>query len=230
MMDEGRPAVRLGDVFAVAWRLTYRDYNLFFTIILLSGLFDAVVRLAAPDMGSRIAGHIFSVTGFMISIWGLIALIVAENARLHRRPISLIQAYGKARVSYLPYLMTFVVSTLIILGGILVLILPGLFFAVIFSLAGYAAVIEHKDWRQALTRSKELIQPLFWPVAGLMLVQACIPLAAEVLLAGWRQPEGEPNPTGVILRFLVSSAYMPYLVAIAVVLLHRLRDAKALNP
>ena len=68
-----------------------------------------------------------------------------------------------------PYFWVVFLKSIIILGGFLLFIIPGIIFSIWFSLAEYAFVFDDKKGMQALWRSKELVQGYWWPVFGRLL-------------------------------------------------------------
>ncbi|MBX4201099.1 hypothetical protein KW786_03145 [Candidatus Parcubacteria bacterium] len=68
------------------------------------------------------------------------------------------------------YFWAMLLKGLMVLGGFILLVVPGIIFSVWFLLAKYAFVVEGKKGLQASWRSKELVKGYWWPVVGRLLV------------------------------------------------------------
>lgn len=98
-----------------------------------------------------------------------IATVVVGKAVLGQ-PITLRQAATELRTLVLPLLgLTFLVA-LIVSIGLLALIVPGVWLAILFVLAAPALVLERCSIRQALTRSRDLVRHHWWRIFGMMLL------------------------------------------------------------
>jgi len=119
--------------------------------------------------------------------WPQVALLYAIKEREER--IGIKTAFTKSWPKIISYWW---VSTLIIfipLGGFLLLVIPGIIFAVWFSLALYILVSEERKGMDTLFRSKQLVKGNWWQVflrfliLGLIVIGIAFPIAlvAEVL-------------------------------------------------
>ncbi len=92
-------------------------------------------------------------------IWTTPALLYA-----FKEDIGVIEAYKKAWGILLPFLWVYVLVSAIVAGGFLLLIIPGIVFAVWFFSANMVVLFEGKTGFDALIRSRELVRGKFWPV------------------------------------------------------------------
>ena len=87
----------------------------------------------------------------------------------------------------LPLLLTYVLTTLAIFGGLILLIIPGIIFAVWFLLATEVTVFEGIDGPKALGRSKTLMRgasaSLLLLIIGYAITFLVIGIAGEIVLA-----------------------------------------------
>lgn len=65
-----------------------------------------------------------------------------------------------------PYLGVSILTAVLILLWSLLLIIPGIIFAVFYSLSIYVFFSENKKGMEAIKRSKQLVSGYFWPVLG----------------------------------------------------------------
>ncbi len=77
----------------------------------------------------------------------------------------------------LPCIVIYIWVVLIISGGILGLIIPGILFAIWFSISPFVLFCENLRGRNALVRSKNLIKGYWWPVFGRLFVLLLITVA-----------------------------------------------------
>jgi hypothetical protein len=66
----------------------------------------------------------------------------------------------------------------------LVLIVPGIIFAIFYSYAGMAFIVEGKEGYRALVYSKQIIKPAVWKFLGNMLAVSLLVFPAYILMSG----------------------------------------------
>jgi hypothetical protein len=86
------------------------------------------------------------------------------------RPVSLSEAWAKVRPRIWALIGAALLSLLIIVGGTLLLVLPGIYFYVAFSLATPALILENQPVTKALRRSWDLVKGTWWRVFGILLL------------------------------------------------------------
>jgi len=126
---------------------------LLFLIQKFSGLSPLIILLA----------FIFAV-GFYFVVWlhaSLITIVVNMDAEIRVK-----EAIKTGWKMVLPLLSVYIWSILIVGGGILFFIIPGILFVVWFSLSPFALFCENMRGRRALLRSKYLIKGYWWNVFG----------------------------------------------------------------
>jgi len=106
----------------------------------------------------------------IISLITGIGLIFAINNILEGSPADIKESYKTGFGKFFPYLWVIILVGLTVFGGLLLLIIPGIIFAVWFSLAGYVRIIEGIGSTGALKRSKQLVKGNWWYVLGAPLV------------------------------------------------------------
>lgn len=70
---------------------------------------------------------------------------------------------------------------LAVLGGLVLLIIPGIIFAVLFMFITFTLILENKRGFDALKRSSFLVKPYFWPLLLRLLVIFLINLGVEIV-------------------------------------------------
>lgn len=100
--------------------------------------------------------------------------------------ITIKQAFGKAWHKIPSYYWLSFLNGLIIIGGFMFFFIPGLLFAVWFSLATYVLIAEDKKGMNALFRSKQLVKGYWWKVSsrlGVILSVAMIIILPVALIS-----------------------------------------------
>ncbi|HEY4241902.1 MAG TPA: hypothetical protein VGM88_18905 [Kofleriaceae bacterium] len=106
---------------------------------------------------------------------------VVKELQGERATIGACLATGLRR--FLPVFGVAILMSLAILGGLLLLIIPGLIMATMFYVALPAAVIERPGLLGALKRSRELTAGYRWPIFGLMFLFALMQFVAGFIVA-----------------------------------------------
>ncbi|HVZ58155.1 MAG TPA: hypothetical protein VG935_00165 [Patescibacteria group bacterium] len=130
---------------------------------LLSLLFAAHWNIFAILFSSLIA--LVYLVGFMLLFsWSQASFVVV--IRDSKEAIGSRVAFQKARSYALPLLLTSLLSFVIVMGGVLVFVIPGILFGIWFGFAVYAVVCEDKKGLLALHTSREYFRGRFWQILG----------------------------------------------------------------
>lgn len=73
-------------------------------------------------------------------------------------------------------------ETAIVIGGLILLVVPGIIFAIYLSFVGIAVVLERRGVKDALSRSWDLVRGNWWRMFGLVLLMAIIGGIATLVL------------------------------------------------
>jgi len=121
----------------------------------------------------------FSLDSFLVwIIWIILSLLflffqllaVPTLLSTLKEDLFLKEAYKKGLKIFLSYLWLYFLLTIIVVGGFLLFIIPGIIFSIWFSLAVIVLVFEEKRGLPALLRSKQLIVSKWWAVFWRFLV------------------------------------------------------------
>ncbi len=115
---------------------------------------------------------ILSALSFVIGLWTQIVLIRLVNAGLSKEAVDKKTLRQNAWRDTAPFLWVSLLTGLIILGGTILFIIPGLIFTVWFFFSMYIFAIEGARGYGALKKSKDLAQGRFWPIAWRVVVPA----------------------------------------------------------
>jgi hypothetical protein len=106
------------------------------------------------------------------------AAVIHAVARLYLgQPVTAMEAMRHGLRRMLPLIGTTILVGLAIMGGLILLIIPGILFMIWFSLAQHVVVIEEIGGSKALGRSKKLVSPHWATALVLMLIVGVISAA-----------------------------------------------------
>lgn len=164
--------IKARDLIRESW-IIYKNNFLFFTKIAAWLLIPAVILTVVPalDTGGKFFGivNIFLSLVYLFSIFFLaslisIALVMAINGLLKKEKVDMKTIYSASYSKIISYIWISILLTVAILGGTLLLIIPGIIFSVWFSFSLYILISEGLRGTQALSASRELVKGYFWPV------------------------------------------------------------------
>lgn len=178
----------VGDLLSKVWERFRAQWQLWVMIVLpvaIAQLITGYLAMTlAPDNPAPEAAQatgtlaLVGVLGFISAIVGLyayVALLIAVS-----KNITTVQgAYREALRFILSYIFITILTALAVVGGLILLIIPGIMFMVWFSFAPYVLINEEKRGTEALSRSRELVRGRFWQVAVrlLLLVAIMVPFS-----------------------------------------------------
>jgi hypothetical protein len=123
----------------------------------------------------ELAGVLSASVSLLASVFNLILIIVyyvlflaVINIVIQKEEtaVSFSDSWRWASHNFFGFIWLSILSTLIIWGGFVLLIIPGLLMSLYFYLSQYVFVAEHKTGFSALSRSHDLITGVWWPVLG----------------------------------------------------------------
>ncbi len=177
---------------------------------------------------------ILVIINILISIWAQVALIILVKDK--EKDISIGEAFSDALDKILSYIWVSVLVFLAVLGGIILLVIPGVIFAVWFSLATYILVVEGLKGREALKKSREYVTghwgAVFWRILFLGILGILVMLFFTTLVVGllglWGLETGSISiVTNIANDLLVSLVFIPIGVIYMFLLYSQLRDLKS---
>lgn len=170
------------------WNL-YRNYlgvligiMLVPTVIgLIGAIFSAYGKAGA---GGPIVAAIIVILGIILMVGKVIisfsSLLASLYAIKERTGIS--ESYRWAARNFFSYAWISILAMLIVMGGFVMGIIPGLIFSVWFVFAVYIFVVENQRGFSALLKSKEYARGYWWPIFGRTLISTLISLIVYAIL------------------------------------------------
>lgn len=134
----------------------------------------ALISLFKDSATVFMTGYVIftAILWIIIGLWPRLSLRFAVKGRAHK--IGIIESFKKGWFTLHSYIWVSLLSFLAVLGGLILLVVPGIIFAVWFSLSTYILVAENVKGSGALERSKELIEGYWWEVLGRFVVLGLI--------------------------------------------------------
>jgi hypothetical protein len=177
-------------------------------------------------------GGVFLLTT-VVNILAIAALINLFNGALVRKPLTVGQMFGVGLSRLVPVFVTSMLYGFLVIIGFMLCCVPALPALTFFSLAVPLNALKHQGPVSSLTRSLELVRPVFWTVLGLEVV-AWLALsiassmgnvvASSLRLAGGMVGAGIGTGLQTVLVGVIGAMHY----AMQVVLYHRLLEMEKL--
>jgi len=161
----------LGDILNTTFNMYRENFGLF------AGICAVIVIPQAILLAAFAASHsaLFVLLGALISLAVPFlltgALAQAVSARYLGRPMTIAQAYEALGTgTILTLIGVSFLGAILVLIGLILIIIPGIFIAVRFTVAAQAAVLERQSVTGSLRRSWQLVEGNWWRVFGIVIV------------------------------------------------------------
>lgn len=216
----------IGALLKISWSVIKNN------IVILLGVVALFLVVATGIDYLPVIFRIFAVpVTIIISFVTAIGLISAINSILEENPADIKESYKTGFKEFFPYCWVIALLGLATVGGALLLIIPGIIFAVWFSLAGYVRIIEGIGGTAALKRSKQLVKGNWWYVLGAPLICGiiygiCIYVPIGVLFAIFKFGLKLPTKLCTPIFQIGTALAMVASTTIYVLMFRNLRDIK----
>ncbi len=165
--------------FDVLWNRMWSQYNRQFPVLIrlsiIASAFTIVNNFVSGESVRRLISQIrynhlsslvlaawvcLVLVGLVITIWGSLALTfaIAKPDQAKTWPA----AFQRGGQYFWPALTTGLLLLVILVGWTLLLVIPGIYFAVVYGLTNYVVVREDLKNMAALRRSAELVRGYWW--------------------------------------------------------------------
>ena len=171
----------LRTLFANAWQRFAARFWVLIWIFFIPGALLVAGRLLSGRAGAGVrtvtAGGILSFIGTVVSIIASLAII---NALAHGTDFK--SSYRVGVKLFWAALWISILNVLVVVGGLVLLIVPGIILAVGLAFSNYALVIEDRRGFSALMQSREYVRGYWWAVVGRALLVTLIFFAALLII------------------------------------------------
>jgi len=219
------PLPGVGDLLSRAWRIYKERIRVFLGIMILPfivSFFSLLFTTGSKFLIYRIYNEAillpwflrilifisplfilpFIILAILLSLWAGLALIFAIKDR--GEEIGIRESFLRGWHKIISYLWVSFLVGLVTLAGFLFFVIPGIIFAIWFSLSNYVLVVENLTGTKALSKSKNLVSGNWWPVFWRFLAIDAIAMVIFIPLALVEALFKIPNIIGPILIFLFS--------------------------
>lgn len=200
-----------------SWEIYKSKFVVFVLIMLfisLPGLFNSYTRLFDINNLKIFDIVVIFIIPMIFSTWGQAAMIYATRDKNVNFSDSLKLGLSKL----VPIFLLMMLTVLIVVGGFILLIIPGIIFMVWFAFSQFALINENLGVIKSLKRSRELVRGKWWDVFGRLLFLLLISILFEIPSAILGRLD--PGITGGILVNTATSAVITPLMTIYMFLLY----------
>ncbi len=209
---------------------------LFLPTLLLSilgalSLYLSIFFPASDGVTSILIVALFSAS-LVTTIWASIALIRAARAATLGQPLNWKENLKASNHVILPFIWVSILTSLIVLGGTILFIIPGIIFAVWYNFAVYAVALENARGMNALSISKSLVVGRWWSIAGRLAIIGVVSAVLVLLPNAFLMEVVKQIPIadflqealGSLLGSFISMAVMPISTAASVILFYSAKE------
>ncbi|MCK5044726.1 hypothetical protein KAR26_03280 [Candidatus Parcubacteria bacterium] len=173
----------ISEILSEAWKIFKENFKTILIVVLLVYIPINIVLLFVPEgefLGSsENYARIVQILEGLIGIIAVMAIAYIVKSRTDGRQIDFQQALGKALSKWTTAIGTNIMMGIFLLGLTLLLIVPGIIYAVYWTFVLYAVVLCDKSGKKALDYSKSIVQGRWWTV-----LWYCLALSLLSFLAG----------------------------------------------
>jgi hypothetical protein len=150
------------------------------------GIAMVILAAAAPDPGTATN----QITGIDVAAEFLLVMPLAQgmvafaaSAQIAGRKVSLLEVLRGVLPWFGVLVGTVVLSSLLMIVGLIAFVIPGLVMAIWFQFVGQVVILEHLTFAAALRRCRELVRGSWWRTLRYVLVIGIVDGIAGVLVA-----------------------------------------------
>lgn len=172
----------VGALFGDTWKLYKTRWQVLVEIVLLPTL---VIALGYVLLGIGAGlGHWLMVLGGLIVFVGYIVFVFSTLSVIYSiHNTTGVDASYQATIKWFwPFVWVVILEALAVMGGFVMLIIPGIWLSFALTLFSYAFVVERRRGIDALRQSKDYIKGYWWAVAGRVILLGLLFLAASIII------------------------------------------------
>ena len=169
-------------LFRDTWKLYETRFSTFSKIILIPAAMIAVGSLMIANRGAMVAvalGGLLLVIGVIVFIFAGIALMISVIEGTDFK-----ESYRRSTKVFWPLIWVSILIGVVTLGGIVMLIVPGIMMGIWFVFSRYLVIAENRRGMDALTQSREYARGYWWAIFGRMLLMGIVVAVASAIVSG----------------------------------------------
>lgn len=225
----------IGALFAESWQTYTSRFTTLVGVYLLPSVLGSVVGVLAlwifADQSSAkqfnlAYGIILLIAGIVAIYIGLLSQIALVHAVADEGPkIGILDAYKKANGKVASFLWISLIIGLVIFGGTILLIIPGLIFAVWYYFASYVFVTEGIKGTAALQKSREYVRGFGWQIVFRYLVIAFAFIAVYFII-GVLTAFSDSQIANTVIQIALNAIIAPFLVCYSFIIFRQIKQVK----
>lgn len=161
--------------------------------------------LSGISLFTAAAGLIY----FIFYFWTLAAGIEAVKRVLGGGKLSFKDTFAHTWKKLWKFFLLSILLSLIILGGFILLVVPGVIFMIWFAFSGFILIDQDKGVVKSLSASKTIVKGRFWPVLGRIIVFGLFGIIVRIVLGAVPFGIG-PSLTALAGGLFVLPSYLLY--------------------
>ena len=222
------PLLPVGVLFAKTWERFTKRLSLYLSIMAIPVLISLIVFVLSSTTDAGFGSALVGLILVVLVIVQLLSTIALTYAALASEQITLEVAYKKGLELFFPYLLITILTAVAIIGGLIILIIPGLIALVWFAFAPYILISENERGFEALSRSRNYVKGRWFPVAGrLFALIGVFFIAALVLglLAAGFSNSTEPTFFDSLIEIFFMLFGTPFMISYLAVLYGNVKES-----
>jgi hypothetical protein len=215
--------LRIGSVLSKAFEVLFGNFVTFIAISAVATI-PAIYYEWATLTGSH--GNRWLEIALRVVLSSLCEAMVLYAAfqTLRSRPVSIAGSVARGLQRFFPVIGTAFFSTIIVMLGFLLLVIPGLIASIMLALALPVCVVERLGPIESLSRSAELTKGYRWQIFGALFAVGIVEMVASVAIAVARHTD--TLALYLALFFVVTVLFRAYQSVLIAIIYHDLRVIK----
>ena len=144
------------EFFSNSWRTFATNWTTFMILAAIATMVSSALELATATEVSFVTGFIRWIVLMIVWILSIMALTIVAHKTSDGQTIGVWESYYLSLGLFWRYIWTVILYFLIVLGGMFLLIIPGIIWACRYIFAPYLVIMEGIGGRKALSRSKDM--------------------------------------------------------------------------
>lgn len=188
-------------------------------------LYTAIAVFAPDNQGLFVAA--IGIISVIIGIYSAAALTLAGLDAYQGQPVNPQDAFARAGKLFIPFLGLTILQGLIVSGGTVLLIIPGIVLGIYFMFSGLVFFTTGTTGLAALLTSKAYVKDYGLAVFGRLFVMGIIFIVPVIILSAIASPFGEQ--AGTVIETVTSFILQPIIVLFDIALFKELQKLKGMQ-
>jgi hypothetical protein len=166
------PQLEVGDYFDIGWKIFKDNISSFLILALVIDLPLAILELFAfvpgyenTEVTAETSRFIlaFTILNMISSVFGFVCCFIITELAVFNRPIEIVSVIKQGLSRLAPSLFVFIVMVILMLIGLLLFILPGIYIAYLLHFSLNAVALRGRGL-DALSYSRDLVKGQWWKI------------------------------------------------------------------